>query len=84
MDVIIYHNPGCGTSRNTLAMIRNVDITKAGGDPIIAQAILGVKTEYRGRPSMRCTFGMARSRITLRRPWHRASGQQSLRGLYLK
>ena len=23
MDVIIYHNPECGTSRNTLAMIRN-------------------------------------------------------------
>ena len=22
MDVIIYHNPDCGTSRNTLAMIR--------------------------------------------------------------
>ena len=26
MDVIIYHNPACGTSRNTLAMIRNADI----------------------------------------------------------
>jgi len=23
MDVIIYHNPACGTSRNALAMIRN-------------------------------------------------------------
>ncbi|MGC2834883.1 MAG: ArsC/Spx/MgsR family protein, partial [Methylocella sp.] len=23
MDVIIYHNPACETSRNTLAMIRN-------------------------------------------------------------
>ena len=23
MDVVIYHNPQCGTSRNTLAMIRN-------------------------------------------------------------
>ncbi|MBX8814484.1 arsenate reductase (glutaredoxin), partial [Ochrobactrum sp. MR34] len=22
-DIIIYHNPDCGTSRNTLAMIRN-------------------------------------------------------------
>ncbi|MGD9665668.1 MAG: arsenate reductase, partial [Novosphingobium sp.] len=21
-DIIIYHNPGCGTSRNVLAMIR--------------------------------------------------------------
>lgn len=25
-DVIIYHNPDCGTSRNTLAMIRNSGI----------------------------------------------------------
>jgi arsenate reductase (glutaredoxin) len=26
MDVIIYHNPDCGTSRNVLAMIRNAGI----------------------------------------------------------
>lgn len=26
MDVIIYHNPACGMSRNTLAMIRNAGI----------------------------------------------------------
>lgn len=26
MDVIIYHNPACGTSRNTLAMIRNAGV----------------------------------------------------------
>lgn len=26
MDVIIYHNPDCGTSRNALAMIRNAGI----------------------------------------------------------
>ena len=26
MDVIIYHNPDCGSSRNTLAMIRNAGI----------------------------------------------------------
>ena len=25
-DIIIYHNPDCGTSRNTLAMIRNTGI----------------------------------------------------------
>jgi arsenate reductase (glutaredoxin) len=25
-DVIIYHNPDCGTSRNTLGLIRNADI----------------------------------------------------------
>ncbi|OHV17585.1 arsenate reductase (glutaredoxin) [Methylorubrum extorquens] len=26
MDVVIYHNPTCGTSRNTLAMIRNAGL----------------------------------------------------------
>ena len=26
MDVIIYHNPECGTSRNTLGLIRNAGI----------------------------------------------------------
>lgn len=26
MDVIIYHNPDCGTSRNVLALIRNAGI----------------------------------------------------------
>ena len=26
MDVTIYHNPACGTSRNTLGMIRNASI----------------------------------------------------------
>ena len=32
MDVTIYHNPECGTSRNTLAMIRN-----AGIEPIVIE-----------------------------------------------
>ena len=32
MDVIIYHNPVCGTSRNTLALIRN-----AGVEPHIVE-----------------------------------------------
>jgi len=26
MDIIIYHNPNCGTSRNALAMIRNAGV----------------------------------------------------------
>ncbi|WP_041798172.1 arsenate reductase (glutaredoxin) [Rhodopseudomonas palustris] len=26
MDVVIYHNPACGTSRNTLGLIRNTGI----------------------------------------------------------
>ncbi|MDX0563772.1 arsenate reductase (glutaredoxin) [Sinorhizobium medicae] len=32
MDVTIYHNPACGTSRNTLEMIRN-----AGIDPTVIE-----------------------------------------------
>jgi len=32
MNVTIYHNPACGTSRNTLAMIRN-----AGIDPAVIE-----------------------------------------------
>jgi arsenate reductase (glutaredoxin) len=32
MDVVIYHNPDCGTSRNTLAMIRN-----AGFEPHVIE-----------------------------------------------
>lgn len=31
-DVIVYHNPGCGTSRNTLAMIR-----AAGYEPKVVE-----------------------------------------------
>lgn len=26
VDIIVYHNPGCGTSRNTLGLIRNAGI----------------------------------------------------------
>src|ERR1700753_670648 len=26
MDIIIYHNPNCGTSRNTLGLIRNAGV----------------------------------------------------------
>ena len=26
MDVVIYHNPDCGTSRNTLSLIRNAGV----------------------------------------------------------
>ena len=30
IDVVIYHNPACGTSRNTLALIRN-----SGCEPVV-------------------------------------------------
>lgn len=31
-DIVIYHNPACGTSRNTLAMIR-----ATGAEPIVVE-----------------------------------------------
>jgi arsenate reductase (glutaredoxin) len=50
-DIIIYHNPACGTSRNTLALIRN-----AGIEPHVieylksppARALLGSLIERMG------------------------------------
>jgi arsenate reductase len=55
MDVIIYHNPECGTSRNTLALIRN-----AGVEPHII--------EYLKTPPSRATLVqlIARMRIPVR------------------
>lgn len=32
MDTLIYHNPACGTSRNTLALIRN-----SGVEPVVVE-----------------------------------------------
>ena len=32
MDATIYHNPACGTSRNTLALIRH-----AGIEPVVVE-----------------------------------------------
>lgn len=32
MSAVIYHNPGCGTSRNTLAILR-----AAGADPVVVE-----------------------------------------------
>ncbi|MCO5146089.1 MAG: arsenate reductase (glutaredoxin) [Aquamicrobium sp.] len=55
MDVVIYHNPDCGTSRNTLAMIR-----KAGVEPHVI--------EYLKTPPSRAmlTQLIARMEITAR------------------
>jgi arsenate reductase len=42
MTVTIYHNPACGTSRNTLAMIR-----QSGEDPIIIEYLKTPPTRER-------------------------------------
>jgi arsenate reductase len=52
-DVTIYHNPGCGTSRNTLALIRN-----AGIEPTII--------EYLKTPPDRPTLESLIARMNIR------------------
>ena len=41
MTVTIYHNPACGTSRNTLAMIR-----QSGADPNVIEYLRGAPPRY--------------------------------------
>jgi arsenate reductase (glutaredoxin) len=41
-NVVIYHNPGCGTSRNTLAVIRN-----AGVEPEVIEYLHNPPTRAR-------------------------------------
>jgi arsenate reductase len=42
MTITIYHNPKCGTSRNTLALIRNT-----GEEPVIIEYLTDVPTKLR-------------------------------------
>jgi arsenate reductase len=53
IEVTIYHNPGCGTSRNTLALIRN-----AGIEPTVI--------EYLKHPPDRATLESLLSRMNIR------------------
>ena len=53
IEVTIYHNPGCGTSRNTLALIRN-----AGVEPTVI--------EYLKPPPDRATLESLLSRMNIR------------------
>ncbi len=46
MTIVIYHNPGCGTSRNTLAMIR-----QSGEEPQIIEYL-------QAPPSRDCLVGL--------------------------
>ena len=42
MTITIYHNPACGTSRNTLAMIR-----QSGEEPIVIEYVKNPPTRER-------------------------------------
>ncbi|MEP9354668.1 arsenate reductase (glutaredoxin) [Xanthobacter sp. KR7-65] len=71
MDVVIYHNPACGTSRNTLAMIRNAGIepkvveylktppARAELKDLIARAGLSVRGALREKGTPFSELGLA-------------------------
>ena len=70
MDITIYHNPRCGTSRNTLALIRNtgvepqvVDYLSAPPDratlaAMIAGAGLAVRAAMRSKEQVYADLGL--------------------------
>jgi len=70
MDITIYHNPLCGTSRNTLALIRNAGVepqvvdylatppTRAALKDMIDKAGLSVRGAIRAKESVFATLGL--------------------------
>ena len=70
MDVTIYHNPKCGTSRNTLALIRNTGIepqvidylgatpTREALAAMIGQAGLTVREAMRSKEGVYSELGL--------------------------
>lgn len=76
MNVTIYHNPDCGTSRNTLAMIRNAGIeptvieyltnppTRAQLVKMIADAGLTVREAIREKGTPYAELGLANPDLT--------------------
>ena len=70
MNVTIYHNPNCGTSRNTLALIRNAGIepqvidylsatpTREALAAMIAQAGLAVREAMRSKEKVFPELGL--------------------------
>ena len=69
-DIVIYHNPDCGTSRNTLAMIRNAGIephvveylktppSRAMLDRLIERAGLTPRTLLREKGTLYAELGL--------------------------
>ena len=63
MTITIYHNPACGTSRNTLAMIR-----QSGEEPVVIEYLKNPPTRKRlveliaamGIPRVHCCARRAR------------------------
>jgi len=71
MDITIYHNPRCGTSRNTLALIRNTGVEPAVVDyltnppprealaDMISKAGLTVREAMRSKEPVFAELGLA-------------------------
>lgn len=76
MDAIIYHNPECGTSRNTLAMIRNAGIephvieylktppSRALLQQLIARMGISVREVVREKAAPYAELGLANAALT--------------------
>jgi arsenate reductase len=76
MSVTIYHNPACGTSRNTLAMIRNAGIepeiieylktppSRATLRDLIVRAGLTVRALLREKGPLYAELGLADTSLT--------------------
>ena len=70
MDITIYHNPTCGTSRNTLALIRNTGVepnvidylanppTREALTALFAQAGLTVRQAMRAKEALFTELGL--------------------------
>ncbi|MBE7201500.1 MAG: arsenate reductase (glutaredoxin) [Parafilimonas terrae] len=75
-DVVIYHNPECGTSRNTLAMIRNAGLephvveylktppSRALIKQLVARAGLTVRAVLREKGTPYAELGLADPALT--------------------
>lgn len=75
-DIVIYHNPACGTSRNTLAMVRNVGIephvveylktppTRAMLESLIERACLTPRELLREKGTPYAELGLADPELT--------------------
>lgn len=76
MDVIIYHNPNCGTSRNTLAMIHNASVephvieylktppTRAMLTQLIARMGISVRALLREKGTSYAELGLGNPTLT--------------------
>jgi len=76
MDVIIYHNPACGTSRNTLGLIRNAGVephiieylktppTRVMLADLIARMDISVRSVMRQKGKLYVDLGLANPGIS--------------------